>query len=49
MCGKDWHAGGWCFFLGDVSDDLSQIYGGITDETEMTIYWQEIKEYNNFS
>lgn len=49
MCDKDWYAGGWCFFIADVSDDLSQIYGGITDETEITIFWQEIKEYNNFS
>ena len=48
-CDKDWYSGGWCFFIADVSDDLSQIYGGITDETEITIFWQEIKEYNNFS
>ena len=48
-CAKDWYAGGWCFFIGDITDNLSEIYGGITDETEMTIYWQEQKEYNNFN
>ena len=48
-CAKDCYAGGWCFFIADVSDDLSEIYGGITDETEMTIFWQEQKEYNNFN
>lgn len=39
-CEKGWYAGGWMFYVAESDDDLSQIYGGITDTTPVTIYYQ---------
>ena len=39
-CKKEQYAGGWMFYVAESDDDLSQIYGGITDTTPVTIYYQ---------
>lgn len=39
-CEKKDYAGGWEFYVAEPDDDLSQIYGGITDTTHVTIYYQ---------
>lgn len=39
-CEKEQYAGGWMFYVAESDDDLSQIYGGITDTTPVTIYYQ---------
>jgi len=39
-CEKKEYAGGWMFYVSEPDDDLSQIYGGITDTTPVTIYYK---------
>ena len=39
-CEKEQYAGGWMFYVAESDDDLSQIYGGITDTTPVTIYYK---------
>lgn len=39
QCTKQWGAGGWYFRLAEADDDKSQIYGGLTNDTRVAIYY----------
>ena len=39
MCETYEYAGGWMFYVAQPGDNLSEIYGGITNDTPVTIYY----------
>jgi hypothetical protein len=43
QCNKTWGSGGWYFRLAEDGDDKSQIYGGLTNNTPVAIYYMYIQ------